>query len=96
MFGLLSVTLPSSFNILKTKLTTPPVLGFPQFETPFVVATDASNHAIYGILSQIQHGQEKVNAYWRCQLQKPERNYSTIEGEALAVVSAVKELYPYL
>ena len=80
----------------KTKLTTPPVLAFPQFQTPFIVATDASDHAIGGVLSQIQDGQEKVIAYWSRQLQKPERNYSTIEREALAVVSAVKEFYPYL
>ena len=86
----------TSFHILKTKLTTPPVLAFPQFEIPFIIATDASNHVIGGVLSQIQDGQEKVIAYWSRQLQKPERNYSTIEQEALAVVSAVKEFYPYL
>ena len=60
----------TSFNILKTKLTTPPVLTFPQFKAPFIVATDASDHAIGGVLSQIQDGQEKVVAYWSCQLQK--------------------------
>ena len=83
----------TSFNILKTKLTTPPVLTFPQFKEPFIVATDASDHAIGGVLSQIQDGQEKVVAYWSRQLQKAEKNYST---GALAVVSAVKEFYPYL
>ena len=34
--------------------------------------------------------------YWSRQLQKAERNYSTIEREALAVISAVKHFYPYL
>ena len=86
----------NSFNTLKTKLTTPPVLAFSQFEMPFIVATDASDHAIGGVLSQLQDGQEKVIAYWSRQLQKAERNYSTIEREALAVVGAVKEFYPYL
>ena len=62
--------------------------------TPVILAT--IDHAIGGVLSQIQDGQEKVIAYWSRQLQKPERNYSTIEREALAVVSAVKEFYPYL
>ena len=85
-----------SFNTLKTKLTTPPVLAFPQFKTPFIVATDASDHAIGGVLSQVQDGRERVIAYWSRQLQKAERNYSTIEREALAVVGAVKEFYPYL
>ena len=83
-----------SFNTLKTKLTTPPVLAFPQFKTPFIVATDALDHAIGGILSQVQDGQDRLIAYWSRQLQKAERNYSTIEQEALAVVGAVKEFYP--
>ena len=85
-----------SFNILKIKLTSPPILAFPRFTIPFVVATDASNHAIGGILSQLQNGQERVIAYWSRQLQKAEKNYSTTEREALAVVGAVKEFYPYL
>ena len=80
-----------SFNILKTKLTLPPILAFPRFTIPFIVATDASNYGIGGILSQVQDGQERVIAYWSQQLQKAERNYSTIECEALAVVGAVKE-----
>jgi len=86
----------SAFNTLKTRLITPPVLAFPRFEIPFIVATDASDYAIGGVLSQVQNGQEKVIAYWSRQLQKAERNYSTIEREALAVVSSVKEFYPYL
>ena len=60
------------------------------------MATDASDVAIGGVLSQVQDGYERVLAYWSRQLQKAERNYSTIEREALAVVGAVKEFYPYL
>ena len=54
----------NAFNTLKTKLITPPVLAFPCFEIPFIVATDASGYAIGGVLSQVQDGQEKVIAYW--------------------------------
>ena len=42
----------------------------------------------------MQEGEERVIVYWS--LNKVERNYSTVEREALAVVAAVKEFYPYL
>ena len=86
----------TSFNTLKSKLTTPPVSAYPRFTVPFIVSTDASDKTIGGVLSQVQNGHEQVVAYWSRQLQKAERNYSTIEREALAVVGAVKEFYPYL
>ena len=44
----------------------------------------------------MREGQERVLAYWSRKLQKTERNYSTTEREALAVVSALKEFYPYV
>lgn len=46
----------TSFATLKSKLTNPPVLAFPRFTDPFLVATDASDTAIGGVLSQIQDG----------------------------------------
>eukprot|EP00731_Ephydatia_muelleri_P024410 Em0016g681a len=79
------------------RLTTPPVLAFPQFDREFLLATDASDSAIGAVLSQVDdNGTEKIIAYWSRQLTKAERNYSTIEREALAIVKAVKEFYPYL
>jgi len=48
------------------------------------------------VLGQIQDGKERVICYWSCQLTKCEQNYSTIEKEALAAVSAVKDFYPIL
>ena len=47
-------------------------------------------------LSQEDKGQEHVVACFTRQLSKAERNYATIEREALAVITAVKEFYPYL
>jgi len=58
--------------------------------------SDASANAIGAVLSQLQSGKETFINYWNRQLSKAERNYSTIEHEALAVVGAVKEFYPYL
>ena len=85
-----------SFSLLKAKLTSPPILAYPHFTDPFIVSTDASDKAIGGVLSQLRDGHERVIAYWSRQLSKAERNYSTIEREALAAVGAIKEFYPYL
>ena len=85
-----------AFDQLKKLLVNPPILAYPQFDLPFVVHTDASDHAIGGVLSQVQDGKERVIAYWSRQLNKAQRNYSTIEREALAVVGAIQEFYPYL
>lgn len=38
---------------------------------------------------------ERVVAYWSQQLIKVERNYPTIEWEALAISAVVREFYPY-
>ena len=75
-------------------MTSPPILTYPVFTLPFIVHTDASERTIGGVLSQVQEGEERVIVYWS--LNKVERNYSTVEREALAVVAAVKEFYHYL
>ena len=84
------------FDILKESLTTPPILSYPNFDSHFILATDASATAVGAVLSQIKNDKEVVIAYWSCQLNKPERNYSTMEREALAAVAAVKAFYYYL
>eukprot|EP00731_Ephydatia_muelleri_P017867 Em0010g965a len=80
----------NAFQHLKHLLVSPPILAYPQFQLPFVVASDASGCAIGAVLSQEHEGEEKVIAYWSRQLSKAERNYSTIEREALAVVALLK------
>ena len=86
----------SAFESLRQHLTNPPILSFPCFTVPFVLHTDASGSAMGAVLSQVQEGQEQVIAYWSRQLDKAQRNYSTIEREALAAVAAIKEFLPYL
>ena len=85
-----------AFETLKQKLTTPPILTYPNFKEPFLVYTDASEVAVGGVLGQIQDGKEVVISYWSRQLTKAEKNYSTIEREALAAVCTIKEFYAYL
>lgn len=85
-----------AFEELKSRLISPPILAYPDFKQPFLLYTDASDTAIEAVLSQVQEGTERVIAYWSRKLQKAERNYSTTEREALAVVASLKEFYPYV
>ena len=85
-----------AFDTLKHKLTTPSILAYPDFSSPFLVYSDASSTAIGGVLGQIQQNKEVVISYWSRQLTKAERNYSAIEREALAAVCTIKEIYPYV
>lgn len=41
-----------TFDALKQALTSPPVLAFPDYDKPFILHTDASDHSIGAILSQ--------------------------------------------
>lgn len=86
----------SAFVELKYRLTTSPVLSFPQFDIPFQLAADASNTGLGAVLSQTVDGREVVIAYASWSLHKPEKNYSVTEREALALVWATKVFRPYL
>ena len=85
-----------SFCTLQQKFISAPILAFPQFEVEFILATDASDTGLGKVLSQIQHGKERVIAYASRVLHKSEKSYSTIEKETLAVVWAVNNFRPYL
>ena len=85
-----------AFDTLKHKLTTPPILAYPDFLSPFLVYSDASSTAIGGVLGQIQQNKEVVISYGSRQLTKAERNYSAVEREVLAAVWTIKEFYPYV
>jgi len=52
-----------AFEKLKEKITSQPVLSLPRREGKFRVETDASGHAIGGVLSQEQDGKWKPIAF---------------------------------
>jgi hypothetical protein len=85
-----------AFEELKYRLSTTPVLAYPNFKLPFILTTDAFKVAVAVILSQVQDGVERPIAYASRQLNKAEQAYSTTEAEMLAFVWATKYFRCYL
>lgn len=67
----------AAFETLKDKLTTPPILKYPDFSLPFELHTDACGTGLGAVLCQKQHGYNRVIAYASTGLSKSEKNYPT-------------------
>lgn len=85
-----------AFDELKHRLISQPILAHPDLTLPFVLHTDASSTAIGAILSQNHDEKEVVIGYFSKTLTPQERDYSTTEREALAIVRAVEFFKPFL
>jgi hypothetical protein len=76
-----------AFQLLKTKLTTAPVLALPDTSKEFVIYCDASHQGLGCVLMQDGH----VVAYASRQLKPHELNYPTHDLELAAIVYALKQ-----
>ncbi|WVZ95786.1 hypothetical protein U9M48_041509 [Paspalum notatum var. saurae] len=81
-----------SFQCLKDKLTTTPVLTLPDLQKDFVVYCDASRQGLGCVLMQ----DNRVVSYASRQLRAHEENYPTHDLELAAVVNALKIWRHYL
>jgi hypothetical protein len=81
-----------SFQIIKNKLTTTPVLTLPDILQNFVIFCDASRQGLGCVLMQ----NEKVIAYASRLLKPHEHNYPTHDLELAAIVHALKIWRHYL
>ena len=81
---------------LNASLQQPPSCHILIFSLPFVLCTDASDVVSGGIFSQYCDDHKTVSCYLSMLLTKAKKNYSTVEREALAAVSVIKEFYLYL
>ncbi|GFX52436.1 retrovirus-related Pol polyprotein from transposon 17.6 [Trichonephila clavipes] len=86
----------NAFQTLKNSLTTPPVLKQVDGTKPYIIRTDASNFALGAVLFQGEGSDEHPIEYASRLLTPAERNYSTTEREALAVVWALKKFRGYI
>ena len=85
-----------SFEILKEKLISPPILIYFKDNAPIILHTDASGYGIGAVLCQEIDSKEHVVAYASRSLNKYESKYGITELEALAVVWAVEKFRNYL
>ena len=86
----------AAFDLLKEKLCSAPVLGYPDFQKPFILETDASFAGLGAVLSQDQDEGRRVIAYASRGLRNEERNmenYSSFKLELLALKWAVSEKF---
>jgi hypothetical protein len=86
----------NAFENLKNCLITPPVLKQADGSQPYTLRTDASNYALGAVLLQGDGSAEHPIEYASRLLTPAERNYSTTEREALAVVWALKKFRGYV
>jgi hypothetical protein len=85
----------AAFLDLKSRLASRPILRPPNFDIPFCVAVDASNVAIGANLFQVVDNVEHPVCYYSKRLDVHQKRYSTVEKEALALVTAVRTFSPY-
>ena len=86
-----------AFVKLKDCLCKAPVLNHPDFGRSFVLQTDASDHGIGAVLSQVDDAdQEHPVAFYSRKFLAREERYATVEKECLAIKLGVQAFKMYL
>ena len=79
-------------NILSSEI----ILSYPNFDQPFLVGTDASNHGIGAVLYQEYDGNTHYIAFGARALQGGEKNYGATKRELLGIIFALEHFRYYL
>ena len=82
----------AAFLKLQEALCSTPVLAISDFDTPFCIKTDASDHAVGGVLTQ----HERPIACYSRTLTSAQCNYPVHDHELLAIVEACARWHPYI
>ena len=87
----------AAFEELKKKVTSAPILIFPDPEKQYKVEMDASNYAYGGVLSQQgEDGKWHPVAFLSKSFTEVERNYDIHDKEMLAIIRGLEEWRHYL
>ena len=87
----------NSFESLKEQLISSPILGFPDTDKDYLLYTDASDVGIGAVLTQNdEDGTERVISFASKAFSGSEKNWTTTEKEAFAVVWALQYFHPYV
>jgi hypothetical protein len=85
-----------SFEILKQKLSTNPVLRGPNWSLPFHICIDASDIALGEVLGQRENQMPYAIYFVSKNLSPAEVNYTVTENELLVVVHAINKFRHYI
>ena len=82
----------AAFEKIKSVISEDIVLAFPDFSNPFKLSTDASDFALGGVLSQYddESGLDRPVTFFSRRLTDSERNLSTLDKEAFAIIYGLK------
>ena len=87
----------NAFENIKEQLITSPILGFPDTDRDYSVYTDASDVGTGAVLAQVDDcGAERVISFASKAFSGAEKNWTTTEKEAFAVVWALQHFHPYV
>ncbi|CAN1821810.1 Retrovirus-related Pol polyprotein from transposon opus [Linum perenne] len=75
-----------AFEILKTRLTTAPILTAPDWNLPFEIMCDASDFVVGVVLGQRKEKRFHPIYFASKTLNDAQRNYTTTENELLVVL----------
>ena len=85
-----------TFELLKKKLISTPIVVAPDWNLPFELMCDASDFAVGAVLVQRKEKVFYAIYYASRTLNDAQLNYATIEKELLAIVFAFDKFIPYL
>ena len=86
-----------AFDELKRSLISAPIMAFPRFDREFVLYTDASDVGVGSILAQKDDlGVERTVAFASRAFSGSEKNWSTTEKEAFAVIWGLEHFNAYV